>query len=1581
MSVIINPIKDVIDWVGETIEDVADFVIDDIIDPVIETVSDVVDAALDDPIKTIATVAAVATGNAWAIPLIEGADVAIDGGDVGDVLEATAKAYVAQQVGAAAGKYVGSAAASEVAAAGGTAGEQAVAQAVVGRGTARATQAAIYGQDPIEAFAKGGISGGISASLGQLEQNSEYKNLPQAAKNVIEDSLTATLTGQEVTPELLTSAVVRGTVTADLVHKQLDPDSYYFDEFGDKASRKFTDGQIAAITNAIVNTTTAALAGRDITPALMKSILKYGSEELNKSIDKRVRNTIDKVSGDYDKLEGKATQIDDTVADYETAAANYNAVADGLSTKFEERDRLKSNIDTARATFESNPSQGNADTLNDAIKTYNDYTVALDKDYADNIKPLLDQYKTEADTKLASLETFRTEYNTLKDDLVSSGDQLDDVLKPVQKSVDKAFVRALTDNTFVPDEYIKFNNLDDDAAVAGEDFDPHYHWLTEGKENRLPTNEKEYNKAFDLEKKEFLDKALNKANLNLSHLNKEQRQNIIKQVDTIAEEYQNDLVAFRNADPSNYSEQITKDYLNDQQFLKDVLKSQGRTDAEINAYINKQKFVNQTLHTLSTYPKDKIDKSNVTEEEIVTNNAYLDMDAEGNISWLNSRSRDTEFYWDSTFNERVKRVATSNGYSIVNANNEELVKVERLPKITAEELLKTNPESGIINYAEIQDEKARNIIQAGVGNATWMFIQQAYEYAKKDDAPEFLKDTAGVVLSAGGELIQSFNGLLVLANINPETTEAGKFARKLINLGNDVKSESYKNNLKDIQQTIADANKDTDPNAPWYERAWNTTKAIYDGAAKAPGTFIAEYIVKEVIQEVPLLIASGGTANVARRVLMEGGEQYAKRMALRTGVGTSVGLSMAESFGGTAVETFDDAYKTAVKGGMNETQATEYAFDLAKESGTIAAVTTLATGKILKGNDFEKALFGERKGGNIAEAFDLIAKESVQEAFEEGLPKAWAETKLVQIDPTRDSVGNVTANVVLGMISGGGTTATIYGTQEGYNAVSNKLDVITTGDFVSSAVANFNPEVNSVIKNTEKTDENISVMEQDLTDLDVDSNIQANILNNFYDSSFISTEEVYNKYREFGDYKPEQSEVDRFVGKTSNEQFNTDFDAYIDPRFVDEQEIKDVAASEGVTLTDDQIKQYTGKNIEAEVLEKARKDLDPTAVTESEARKYLTDLGYTPTNEEVKQFTAQVSESEQAKKISEYVDPRMTTTDEAKSYFDALGYTANEDEINKYVGQIEEIKQKQAIGEYVDPKLVDEAEAFQAFKDAGLAEVRPEDARKLMGQYDETLLAGRVEEALPEARFNVIRNMIGKPATETEDATGLYAEYAKIPGLEQRLDDFKYTLEDQGQDLETIANIIGKPATQVTEADIDFVSDVIAQQETLADPTAMQFTDQMLQYDVSGDKKVDATDLQILQDLQAGRQPDFTQTTKFTEPTGIYDIVQDTSKDMKTLEQNIAAQFQRQAEEEAIRRAATARRGQQMDLARQLFRGLQPQTLTPQEPVKVAEIPSPYQFDTIFRDAGQEAFYQTPYNKGGQVDNLNDTLLKLIGEK
>ena len=96
MSFIVDAVKDVIDWVAGAIEDVVDFVFDEIVEPVVSFVGDTVQALLDDPIQTIAKVVAIATGNAWAIPLIDGASTAANGGDLGDVLKSVAVSYVAR---------------------------------------------------------------------------------------------------------------------------------------------------------------------------------------------------------------------------------------------------------------------------------------------------------------------------------------------------------------------------------------------------------------------------------------------------------------------------------------------------------------------------------------------------------------------------------------------------------------------------------------------------------------------------------------------------------------------------------------------------------------------------------------------------------------------------------------------------------------------------------------------------------------------------------------------------------------------------------------------------------------------------------------------------------------------------------------------------------------------------------------------------------------------------------------------------------------------------------------------------------------------------------------------------------------------------------------------------------------------------------------------------------------------------------------------------------------------------------------------------------------------------------------------
>jgi hypothetical protein len=66
-------------------------------------VNPILDPMAADPLKTAAIFAAVATGNAYLVPYIAGADTAIAGGSPEDILKSAATAYVGQQVGTALG--------------------------------------------------------------------------------------------------------------------------------------------------------------------------------------------------------------------------------------------------------------------------------------------------------------------------------------------------------------------------------------------------------------------------------------------------------------------------------------------------------------------------------------------------------------------------------------------------------------------------------------------------------------------------------------------------------------------------------------------------------------------------------------------------------------------------------------------------------------------------------------------------------------------------------------------------------------------------------------------------------------------------------------------------------------------------------------------------------------------------------------------------------------------------------------------------------------------------------------------------------------------------------------------------------------------------------------------------------------------------------------------------------------------------------------------------------------------------------------------------------------------------------------
>ena len=55
-----------------------------------------------------------------------------------------------------------------------------------------------------------------------------------------------------------------------------------------------------------------------------------------------------------------------------------------------------------------------------------------------------------------------------------------------------------------------------------------------------------------------------------------------------------------------------------------------------------------------------------------------------------------------------------------------------------------------------------------------------------------------------------------------------------------------------------------------------------------------------------------------------------------------------------------------------------------------------------------------------------------------------------------------------------------------------------------------------------------------------------------------------------------------------------------------------------------------------------------------------------------------------------------------------------------------------------DPRAVTQEEAQQAFEELGFFDARPTDVQRLVGQYDESELAGRTQDQLPVATYNAL---------------------------------------------------------------------------------------------------------------------------------------------------------------------------------------------------------------------------------------------------
>jgi hypothetical protein len=1699
-------------WVEDQWKDAKDFVVDDVVKPVVGVIDSVVDVILDDPIKAAAQIAAIATGNAWALPLIEGADAVSEGAEIGEILERTAKAYVAQQVGGAVGQKAGAAAAS--------AGAGEVASTVIGAGTGNAASAVVLGQDPVKAFVTGGISAGVPAALGQVDG---FTDLPVAAQRVIESAITAELSGGDVDAAVIAGAIARASITADTVKT-------YASDYN------LSDSEAALIADVVGNTAAAAFTGGNVSDAIKGSVMRYGAQELNKILDKNVRNTIDKVSGSYEKVESQARKLEELKDANLTAIDNYNAVVDRMSPRFARRDALFAEYEKAKTTYDANKTQATADALNAAVKKYNDYATTLDNDFAKTFKPEMDKYEKQVNDTLVAFEKGTETYNTLREDLVSKSDQLGAELEPMYEATERAFVQAMDPN-FNEAEYKELNGL-------GDDVNAYDHWLNEGQFEGLPTNMSNAESTILSEKMRLLGDALGSKGLSLSNLNTTQINNLYNEID---KKYGADITQLKNAQASD---------LDVNKAFKGVsAKTQGNA-------------TNNIYKPTANLP-DGITKA--TPEDIANGKARAVTVENGGLTWVTTTV--PKGYYDPSTGEFKAGEAPTGVTSAIQ------------PGYTLTQLRGVDPGSYLKTVAGGGDA-----IRDSVGDYVYNFAVNTMNAANKTGNSTII-NTAANALKAGGGVLESFNGLVILAGANPNDTTLGKFSNSLVALGAANNTEEYKAAITDINKQVGDA-----------KGFLGTAKAIFGAFKDHPTEFLAEYVGVEAMQELAPLLLGGGAGIAAKGAARIAGmtDDFARLVGSRSALGTAAVSDVAESFGGAAQAAYTDAYSTAKAQGLSDAEAEKTAMEIATRTGTVSAMATAVTFG-MGGDALEKVILGDKAKGAATGAFnafvDRVAKggvvtvtEGITEGIEEGISQLYLEGQLYQLDPTRDIAGNLASATIFGAVAGSGVSGGVYaGTQ--------------VGDIVSNVVSTANPQIRQLIETAPKDAAGAQQVQNTLNDLGITSSVtQTNILNEVYNPAYTSTGEAYQSFSNYEYYTPTEDEIYSFVGNVPDNVRESRIESYIDPRYVDADEIRAIAEQEGITLTDEQLNKYIGQKDESTTLNTARAEFDPQATTYEEARAFFEEQGYIATDEEIQQFVGAVRETDQRTAIGEYVDPRQVTEAEARAFFEEQGYIATDEEIQQFVGQVNQEARKTEIGEYVDPRMVDADEVRAAYEALGLTRPTEADVEQFIGQYAESDLTGRTEEYLPTARYNSVieqldalaenmgqdqeildsielvkqdfENQLKDLGYQLDDQTGVLseritdveasilekvaeyeaagigrdealqkaiddvagdldttkenilaelgateeslldtikaseevlgeritdveasilekvAEYeaagatrdealeqaiADVAGdldttkddlltelgateeslldaittseevlgeritdveasilekvaeyeaagitrdeaLQQAISDVSTQLgtteenllaelgateetlltelgatetrlgeqitgveETLGDDIQAVADLIGKPVQDVTDVDIDFVADLIAQQEALSDPSMFDFTQEQLGYDVTGDGIVNQLDLDLLTQAQQGKEVQFAPESKFAQPTGLYGTVQDTKTELEQaidLSQQTLSQEIKEAEERQFK-VGNLRQLQDMIMQAGDIGGQQVTVKSP-DPAKIGYI---YDFSSIFANPQQEALFGSPYAKGGYVEDPNDELLRLLGDK
>lgn len=1561
-------ITDVFEDVFEAVGDVFEWVIDEVIDPVMTVVTNVIEAAIDNPIKTIAQIAAIATGNTWALPLIEGADVAAKGGDIGDVLEATAKAYVVQKFSSYVGKAAGTQAGSMATDAGASATTVQIAENIVDKATSSATVAVITGQDPVKAFVTGGLGAAMPVILGNV---TGFKELPGSAQRVISAAVSTKLSGGNVTAAIINSTIAASGIVTDAL-KSFDPDG-----------TKLDNTQRSILTDVLMGTATAALTNGSPTNIISSALLKAGSKALGDMATNAFKTATTEVTAAYDVAAKVADKADTNQGSQRTAAKNYNDTAAVLQTKINEQGRLQTVYNDAVATHNANPTEATATTANAAIAAYNSYVTTLNKEYNEIYRPALDKYGNELDTLKQQGAVLSGDYERAIQAFATKTDTISDVLDPLYRTSNRAFVEVM-DEKFNAEQYRTLNGL----AV---DVDPYEHFLAKGQFEGAPTNNLAAQPTIAQERTRLITEALTAKGVTMATANPAM---VTKMLDNLDKNYGDNISALKAAS--------IQDVISD----NTAPLAQLVSDQKNGVYLIE---INGTNYgAWKAPPTDQFTAPAGTKlasfEAFEGGTATKVYDTKGRPVWIESDSSTAVAKWNPATSSY-----TSPEVTITAKRPTEQERIIAMSQLTGADAVNGVVTQGMINAAKTlvswatQTENstvintAANVIKAGGG---------------------FIESINGVAALFGA--VPKDTAMGKFANALQDIGKAGNTAQYQTAIKN---VKDMVGNAKGIGGTLAAIYK----GATTYPLEFAAEFIGVEGFQE-----IAPFLIggAAVTAAKGLALARGVGQVLATRIGNVAGMTAAISTDVIESAGGAAAGAFDEAYklairnGKTEAEATKIALDIAQKSGIVSGLVTAASMGL----GGGALEKAVFNGKV-SGTGFGDAL---TKLGEFAKTGTKITiKEGLSEGGEEGITQAFLEGQLYKLDPNRDVAANITAAAAFGMIAGGPIAGTAYAGSQAGDVISNAMmgnpqvaNILETNKgnpaAADTALANLGITDNTIKSNLMNvvddanytssqeaadilakrsdysfTGEDVTALTGKGTDLTLASRVEA-----YVDPRVFDLAEVKAAAAAEG-YTLTDEEAAKLVGQKDEAAATAAARAEFDPKATTVDEAKQMMRDLGYSnITDAEALSLAGQIKEVDAQKNIAAYVDPRQVTYSEAESFLTELGYKPTTEEITKFVTSSTDIIQTAikgDIEKYVDPLLVDKDEVKQAFIDAGFKDVTDaDVTRFIGQYPEKDLSGKVTGYlpiatynktteqiagVKTNILNKVAEYEAAgikRDEALGKA-VDDVATALGTTREDILTqlGETEAVLSGQITGVSQDLQTKYNALTDTQKAL-ANQLTQQGLDLNIaiDTAKTQLQTQITDVQAT---VGRAGVTPTQSDLDAIIKNLESQGAYDS-----------QYDYNGDKTIDQNDRVAIENYLESQQPGYVPDTdtpfifnpaagsKFA-PTGVFKTVAD---EAEATRQAQAADAERTRQASAAAALKTQRLGNLNALTGMLGQagdtGGQKVTVKQADPAKIGYV---YDFNSIFANPSQEKMFVSPFAQGGIVDSsddVNDELLKLL---